>query len=451
MDDLNKIVILGAGLSGLSCSYHLGHDKCIIYEKNDYLSGHANSYEEDGFTWDEGPHISFTKSEYVRELFEKSTEVFEFNVKPGNYFRGNFINHPAQNHLYQVPEELRSEILNDFIKTREEPKTTFNNYEEWCNYAFGKIFTNNFVKPYTKKYWRVDANELDTDWIGQRIYYPKFEDVVNGAVKSPESSNNYIQNVRYPKRNGFSSFTNLIQEGANIEKNKRVINIDLKNKLITFSDGSKINFKLLISTIPLNQFIQISNPMAKVSKASQLLQCTSLKVINITGEYNKNRDYSWIYVYDIEKLSTRVSFIEKLSKNNVKKNKTGMQVEVYNLPDENLNISDEEIKNIVTGEVKEMSLINKVDTIHLKNIKYANIVCDLNRKKNLDIILEWLTNFGLKREYDDLSPTTNWDKNSSYEFGNIILAGRFGQWKYFWSDDCILRGKQIADCIGAKQ
>ena len=80
--------------------------------------------------------------------------------------------------------------------------------------------------------------------------------------------------------------------------------------------------------------------MAKVSKASQLLQCTSLKVINITGEYNKNRDYSWIYVYDIEKLSTRVSFIEKLSKNNVKKNKTGMQVEVYNLPDENLNISD---------------------------------------------------------------------------------------------------------------
>ena len=70
----------------------------------------------------------------------------------------------------------------------------------------GKFLQNNFVKPYTKKYWRVDANELDTDWIGQRIYYPKFEDVVNGAVKSPESSNNYIQNVRYPKRNGFSSF-----------------------------------------------------------------------------------------------------------------------------------------------------------------------------------------------------------------------------------------------------
>ena len=169
MDDLNKIVILGAGLSGLSCSYHLGHNKCIIYEKNDYLSGHANSYEEDGFTWDEGPHISFTKSEYVRELFEKSTEVFEFNVKPGNYFRGNFINHPAQNHLYQVPEELRSEILNDFIKTREEPKTSFNNYEEWCNYAFGKFLQITLLS--LQKILRVDANELDTDWIGQRIYY----------------------------------------------------------------------------------------------------------------------------------------------------------------------------------------------------------------------------------------------------------------------------------------
>jgi len=29
--------------------------------------------------------------------------------------------------------------------------------------------------------------------------------------------------------------------------------------------------------------------------------------------------------------------------------------------------------------------------------------------------------------------------------GDVILAGRFGQWKYYWSDDCVLRGKQIGE------
>jgi len=28
--------------------------------------------------------------------------------------------------------------------------------------------------------------------------------------------------------------------------------------------------------------------------------------------------------------------------------------------------------------------------------------------------------------------------------GQLILAGRFAQWKYYWSDDCVLRGKFIA-------
>jgi hypothetical protein len=26
-----------------------------------------------------------------------------------------------------------------------------------------------------------------------------------------------------------------------------------------------------------------------------------------------------------------------------------------------------------------------------------------------------------------------------------MLAGRFAQWKYFWTDDCVLRGRQLAE------
>jgi dTDP-D-glucose 4,6-dehydratase len=62
-------LILGAGLSGLSCSYHLGHEKCVILETADHAYGHIHSRNENGFTWDEGPRVSFTKHSYVKEIF----------------------------------------------------------------------------------------------------------------------------------------------------------------------------------------------------------------------------------------------------------------------------------------------------------------------------------------------------------------------------------------------
>ena len=63
--------ILGAGLAGLSTAYHLGADS-LIFEKHDHSGGHVHSTKINGFTWDEGPHVSFTKYDYVKKLFEES-------------------------------------------------------------------------------------------------------------------------------------------------------------------------------------------------------------------------------------------------------------------------------------------------------------------------------------------------------------------------------------------
>ena len=98
------------------------------------------------------------------------------------------------------------------------------------------------------------------------------------------------------------------------------------------------------------------------------------------------------------------------------------------------------------GLVKNESCIEEVNTNY---IKYANVIFDHKRKKSLNTILDYLTDFGLLRENDDLTPATDWNKKEveKNKFGDIILAGRFGQWKYYWTDDCILRGKYIAENI----
>ena len=85
-------LIIGAGLTGLSCSYHIGHNDCLILEAKPYPYGHIYSEIIDNFTWDEGPHISFTNHDYVKELFDESVngEYEEYEVLTGNYFKGHW-------------------------------------------------------------------------------------------------------------------------------------------------------------------------------------------------------------------------------------------------------------------------------------------------------------------------------------------------------------------------
>ena len=56
-------------------------------------------------------------------------------------------------------------------------------------------------------------------------------------------------------------------------------------------------------------------------------------------------------------------------------------------------------------------------------MKYANIIFDFNRKKNLKIVHDFLDSI------------------------NIFYCGRFGKWDYLWSDQCLLSGRSISKKI----
>ena len=49
-----------------------------------------------------------------------------------------------------------------------------------------------------------------------------------------------------------------------------------------------------------------------------------------------------------------------------------------------------------------------------------------------------------------VAPARDWNApidespGNSLLAGRLMLAGRFAQWKYFWTDDCVLRGRQLA-------
>jgi len=441
------INILGAGLAGLSCSFHLGHRNCILFERNSYVGGHIYSHQRSGFTWDEGPHVSFTANPYVQELFEESVagRFLEYEVNVGNYFRGHWIPHPAQSNLWAIPEPLRTTCLDDFLRTRQSgvdqsPDT----YADWLTNAFGQTFAENFPAAYTRKYWTCDPQELATDWIGERVYYPDVQTVCQGYREPPNRATHYIKKVRYPERGGYLSFANKLSDGANVRLNYEVSRIDLSQNLITFTNGEQHRYERLISTLPLPDLVRFAVDVPlEIRHAAERLNCSSLLLVNVAARHTALKPYHWLYVYDEDKLSSRISHTELLSAGNAPAGMTGLQVEVYASSYRGLPADRDALAQTVVGELQAMGLIERAETVHTHWIPYANVIFDRPRWEAEQRVLDGLEQYGLERTDDDLSPMTQWNDRPAAPVRRLNLAGRFAQWKYFWTDDCVLRGKSF--------
>ena len=449
------ITILGAGIAGLSASYHFGHERCVVFDARPTWGGHTRSEWSFGFTFDQGPHVSFTKHAYVRELFERSVggELLEFDVRTRNYFRGAWIDHPAQGHLGQMPEPLRGACYRELTVAAEAatPLPRAANYRRWLHAAYGPTFAETFPAAYTRKYWTVDAAELTCDWLGERMQRPSREQVEAGMRPDARQPLHYISRVRYPTHGGYQSFLAELARDVRLEAGREVASIDLAARRLWFVDGSHHDFDRLVSTLPLDAFVQRCQGVpSEVREAAQALDCSQLLLVNVCAPHPARVDGHWFYVYDEELRSTRVHLAERLSPHNAPAGQTAVQVECYfsrhrpfpGGPDQ---IASEVAKELVTlGFIDADAMARGAAHVFWRWVPRANIMFTRPRREALDVILRWLERHGLVREADDLAPARDWSAPVDQRPGPLMLAGRFSQWKYFWTDDCVLRGRQLA-------
>jgi protoporphyrinogen oxidase len=433
---MNTVTVLGGGISGISVGYYVGPENCLIYEADSHYGGHVYSEEDGGCMWDDGPHVSYTKNEYIQELFadlvdEKFEEV---QAEVVNYYKGHWVDHPAQSNLYQIPEPLRSACLDSFIDARVtraaemQPPT---NYEEWIHQAFGRVFADTFPAAYTRKYWTREPADLGIDWIGKRVYYPKIEDVVAGA-KGPLGRSTYWVNLwRYPSKGGFFAYTHKLAAGARIEYNKKLTHINFGKKQLGFADGTKASYETLVTTLPLPVLFQCAEDAPDdVREAAAALKATRLLLVRIVANHPSVRKEPWLYVYDEDKIGTRISIQENFSPYNAPPGKTAMSVEVCGSDFKPLPTDREALVEQAKRELIDMGMLEGLDAVHSVSIRYCpwgQVIYDHNRRAALDRINKFLESFG------------------------VIRAGRYSQWGYMMTHDCVLRGKKIAEHLSNRK
>ncbi|MFT7033691.1 MAG: protoporphyrinogen oxidase [Cyclobacteriaceae bacterium] len=420
-------LILGAGISGIAAAYELKQHKIesLILEKNKSYGGLLDNFTIEGFRFDKFIHLSFAQDEYVNDVFFK-TPLLKHKPLSSNYYKGYWLKHPAQNNLYPLKQVEKDLIVKDFKQRTIKETSDISNYEEWLRVQYGNYFAENFPMVYTEKYWTVPAKELETKWVGNRLYKPTIEEVEKGCITDITPNTYYAKEMRYPKKGGYKSFLKPMVDEIEIKTNAEVNSIDLANKTLTLSNKETYHFDNLVSSLPLPEICKlIDNIPSEVRTASEKLNYTSGYLVSLGFNKPDIADKLWFYVYDKEILPARVYSPSLKSPDNAPKDCSSLQAEIYFNKGIKFEKSETEILNETISQFIEMGLFKHEDLIvkDIRSEKYANVIFDHHIYENRQIVLDY------------------------FKQNSLISVGRFGEWDYFWSDQSMLSGRDGAKKI----
>lgn len=414
-------VILGAGISGISAGYHHNEsnsDKVILLEKNTSYGGLLDNIKIGDFTFDTFVHLSFTKNEYVKDLFAQSSKFIVHKPEPFNYVDGKWIKHPVQNNLNGLPLLEKIKILSGFI-TRPKIKKPLN-YEDWLVSQYGAYFYRKYPLIYTLKYWRTHPRDMEVDWVGSRMYKPNLFEVVEGVFRKKTPNVYYATEMRYPTSGGFKSFLSYMVKDLDIRYSSEVVKIDIDNKQVTCINGEIYNYEKLISSLPLPIYLElINNIPSNVVSAIKKFKWTSAVIISMGFNKPNITDKLWFYIYDEDIKASRMHSPSMKSSKNAPDGCSSLQSEIYFTKEELKKIS---LNDLIEGEINQYIDKGIIEREHLlfyeyKVVEFANVIFDHYIYESRDIVINWLLENG------------------------ITSIGRFGQWDYFWTDDSLLSGK----------
>lgn len=431
-----KVVILGAGLTGLTVSYELQKRKIdyLVLEKEPRIGGLCKSVDFKGFIFDYSGHFLHF-SDYKIENFVK--EILKDNILKikresriyTKYSNGNvLIPFPFQANIKFLSNDVRlkcvKELLKSYIIKCSDSK---DNFYDWLVNNFGKGITELFFSPYNSKLWKTDLKKISISWVKQFVPVPKIEDIILGLFNTQSKEYGYNIFFYYPKCNGIQSLIDGIASYVDKEKiltEVKIQKVDYLKKEVHFLKDNKIErikYDKLISTIPLFELLRISNLPNEIRLLHKGLKYTSVLCYNIATKKLNVGKFHWVYYPDEEITFYRLGIYSNVNKNLVPSEKyDSIYVEVS--VEMNRNYDEYEIYNKVIRDllkVKVLSSPRQIIFYKLLKIPVGYVIYDGFRDRNLPKIHKFLNR------------------------NNIHSIGRYGEWKYSYMSENIKDGISV--------
>lgn len=435
MPKSNRIIILGAGITGLSVGEKANYE---FYEAQGMAGGICSSYyvtpngkksygrrDEESYRFETGGgHWIFGANENILHFINSLSPAKRYIRNSAVYFSDKklYVPYPLQNHLSYLGNKLSGKVLKETalnINLNEAPPTLI----DWLSLNFGKTLCELFFFPFHQLYTaglykKIAPQDQYKTPIDRNL-------MITGSFKKTPAIG-YNATFLYPEK-GLNNLIQIMAERVRPQYNKRVVKINTGKKEIYFADGKGAGYKYVISTIPLNKMLEIAGIQPNTLPDPYI----SVLVINIGAKRGKKcPDYHWLYIPGSKSGFHRIGFYSNVDvsflpfSSRKDNNRVGVYVEksflAGNAP------SAGEITGLcgdVVNELKDWGFIEDVEVLDSTWIEVA---------------------------YTWKYPNSCWREKALkiLEKKGIYQIGRYGKWEFQGIADSIKDGFDINEKVG---
>ena len=289
-----RIVILGAGPTGLGAGYRLaelGYEDWVLLEATDRVGGLATSYTDPaGFTWDIGGHVMFSHYPYYDALVDRlmAGAYSTLQREAWVWMEDRFIPYPFQNNIRALePQTVFDCLAGAVAAARDAGRTIPTNFREWVYATMGAGIAEHFMIPYNYKVWATPAEQMSFNWIGERVSVVDVEDLLRSVLfEKPEKTWGPNSTFRYPLRGG----TGHLYEGMRryvepkLELSTPAVAVDPLERIVHTADGRRWPYDVLLSTMPLNALVAaVEGAPPAVRRAAGRLEWSGSHIGHLRG------------------------------------------------------------------------------------------------------------------------------------------------------------------------
>jgi protoporphyrinogen oxidase len=435
-----KIVILGAGPTGLGAAYRLqelGYRNWAIYDRNAYIGGLATSFQDTaGFTYDIGGHVMFSHYKYFDDLVNKllDNNYTEIMREAWVWMMDRFVPYPFQNNIRHLPKDVMLECVMGLVEAGKMPERVARatNFNDLIDAQFGEGIAKYFMKPYNFKVWAHPISHMSRDWLGERVAMPNLERILKNILNDQDDVSWGPNNMfKYPLHGGtgglYAPMANYIQDHLHL--NKTAVAIDQHKKQVRFSDGETVEYDLLLSTMPLDLLVNnLNNPQESIRKATSGLHHSSGLIVGVGIERPCPSEKCWLYFPEPSSPFYRVTYLSNyspyitpdpdryfllLSETSYSEHK----------PEDKSTIVDRVVQGLLNTKIIEPSDLERIVTTYVIDVDYSYPVPTVDRNTALATIQPYLMANG------------------------IYSRGRFGAWEYEIGnmDHSVMQGVELVN------
>ena len=431
-------LILGAGVTGLAAGYVSG---LPIYEQSEYPGGICASYyvrpgdhrrlreppsDQEAYRFEiGGGHWIFGGDPLVLRFIRSLTPVKYYTRRSAVYFpdKDLLVPYPIQNHLRYLGPKVAAQVLDEIVEAHRNRHEIIT-MADWLRANFGPTLCELFFYPFHEHYTAGLFQEIAP----QDAYKTPVDLslVIRGALEEVPQVG-YNATFLYPET-GLNMMVQKIAERCKIHYSKRVVHVDVSERIVYFEDGTAERYEVIISTLPLNRMIAMAGLEQEIDEPPDPV--TSVLVVNIGAKKGRHcPEEHWLYIPQSRSGFHRVGFYSNVDSTflptSARDQRDQVSIYVEKAYREDATLSRQEMNDVCLAIVKELQEWGWIEDVEVIDPTW------------IDVAYTWSW------------PGSQWRTKAlrTLEAHGIYQVGRYGRWVFQGIADSVKEGLLSGACF----